>query len=297
MDIVAVYHLSHSSSYTNEFTHKLGHDIRVDEVDKSVHSAQDTSTEVTTGAQENLDSEMPVGRPASSHGMSEKLNLCSDPIPNGNQSDFVPNLDVVSSNTSPDRKLANADNEVGYGGLSSECFYQLPTGESFADSTSSKALQLHDQDSSNIPVGGHFPQNNPSKFFSGYEDINFDDDLFFSDLLAFGSNDLSSGILSTEKDSYTPVLDVPNPDEEGSSAGTSGVTEQKNTSNVGTGCNKQPSQDIVENDDILLSPKADMLPDLNLNHFASSASTHSSHSVSIESLEDSIADARSNKVI
>ncbi|KAG2619317.1 hypothetical protein PVAP13_3NG140935 [Panicum virgatum] len=235
---------------------------------------------------------MPVGRPASSHGMSEKLNLCSDPIPNCNQHDCVPNLDVVSSNTSPDRKLANTDNEVGYGGLSSECFSQLPTGESFADSTSSKALQLHDQDSSNILVGGHFPQNNPSKFFSGYEDINFDDDLFFSDLLAFGSNDLSSGILSTEKDSYTPVLDVPNPDEEGSSAGTSGVTEHRNTSNVGTGCNKQPSQDIVEDDDILLSP---MLPDLNLNHFASTASTHSSHSVSIESLEDSIADARSNK--
>ena len=112
MDIVAVYHLSHSSSYTNEFTHKLGHDIRVDEVDKSVHSAQDTSTEITTGAQENIDSELHVGRPASSHGMSEKLNLCSDPIPNGNQSDFVPNLDVVSSNTSPDRKLANTDNEV-----------------------------------------------------------------------------------------------------------------------------------------------------------------------------------------
>jgi len=285
--------------FANHSTHEVGssssagHDIRFDEVDKSVHSAQDTSTEITTGAQENIDSELRVGRPASSHGMSEKLNLCSDPIPNGNQSDFVPNLDVVSSNTSPDRKLANADNEVGYGGLSSECFYQLPTGESFADSTSSKALQ-HDQGSSNIPVGDHFPQNNPSKFFSGYEDINFDDDLFFSDLLAFGSNDLSSGILSTEKDSYTPVLDVPNP-KEGSSAGTSGVTEQKNTSNVGTGCNKQPSQDIVENDDILLSPKADMLPDLNLNHFASSASTHSSHSVSIESLEDSIADARSNK--
>ena len=111
--------------------------------------------------------------------------------------------------------------------------------------------------------------------------------------MAFGSNDLSSGILSTEKDSYTPVLDVPNP-KEGSSAGTSGVTEQRNTSNVGTGCNKQPSQDIFEDDDILLSP---MLPDLNLNHFASTASTHSSHSVSIESLEDSIADARSNKVI
>jgi uncharacterized protein (DUF427 family) len=40
-----------------------------------------------------------------------------------------------------------------------------------------------------------------------------------------------------------------------------------------------------------------MLPDLNLNHFASTASTHSSHSVSIESLEDSVADARSNKVM
>ncbi|RLM99692.1 uncharacterized protein C2845_PM06G21880 [Panicum miliaceum] len=266
--------------FANHSTHEVGssssagHDIRVDEVDKSVHSAQDTSTEITTGAQENIDSELHVGRLASSHGMSEKLNLCSDTIPNGNQHDFVPNLDVVSSNTSPDRKLADSDNEVGYGGLSSECFSQLPMGENCADSTSIKALHLHDQDSSNIPVGDHFPQNNPSKFFSGYEDINFDDDLFFSDLLAFGSNDLSSGILSTEKDSYTPVLDVPNPDEEGSSAGTSGVTEQRNASNVGTGY---------------------MLPDLNLNHFASTASTHSSHSVSIESLEDSIADARSNK--
>nr|CAB3465262.1 unnamed protein product [Digitaria exilis] len=83
-------------------------------------------------------------------------------------------------------------------------------------------------------------------------------------------------------------------DKEASSAGTSGVIEQKSTSNAGTGSNKQLSGDIDENEAILLSSKT-MLPDLNLNHFGSMASTHSSHSVSIESLEDSIADARSNK--
>ncbi|OEL33565.1 hypothetical protein BAE44_0005418 [Dichanthelium oligosanthes] len=291
--------------FANHSTHEVGssssagHDVHVDEVDGSVYSAQDTSSvEVTTGTQENIDSALHVGRLSSVHRMSEQINLCSDPIPNGsNQHDLIPNLDVVSSNTSPERKLANSDNEVGHGGLSSdECFSQLPMGENCADSISGKAPQLHGQDSSNVPVRNWFPQNSSSKFFSGYEDINFDDDLFFSDLLAFTSNDqVSSGIRSTEKDSFTPALDVPGPHKEGSSAGTSGDKEQKNASNVGTDCNKQPCGDVVDNDDILLSPKTDMLPDLNLNHFASMASTHSSHSVSIESLEDSIADARSNK--
>ncbi|KAF8765649.1 hypothetical protein HU200_008142 [Digitaria exilis] len=288
--------------FANNSTHEVGssssagHDIYADEVDGSVLSAQGTScVEVTTGTQENIDSELHAGRLTSIHEMNEQLNLCSDLIPNGNHRDLLPNLDVVSSNSSPERKLANSDNEAGFGVLPSECSSQLPTGENCSDSISSKAPQLHDQDSSNNPVGDCFAQNNSLKFLSGYEDINFEDDLFFSDLLGFSSNhQVSSGILSDEKDSFTPVFDVPSPDKEASSAGTSGVIEQKSTSNAGTGSNKQLSGDIDENEAILLSSKT-MLPDLNLNHFGSMASTHSSHSVSIESLEDSIADARSNK--
>jgi hypothetical protein len=253
--------------------------------------------EVTTGTQENVDSELHEGRLTSVHGISGELNQYSDPIPNGNQHDLIPNIDAVSSNTRPERNLANSDTEVGYGVLSSACFPQLSTGANCGDNISSEAPQLHDQDSSNNPVGDCFAQNNSLKIFSGYEDINFDDDLFFSDLLAFSSNDqISSGILITEKDTFSPMLDVPSPNKEGSSTGSFGV-EQKNTSNSGTDCNKQLSGDILENDDILLSSNTDMLPDLNLDHFASTASTHSSHSVSIECLEVSIADARSNKVM
>lgn len=222
--------------------------------------------EVKTGKQENINNEY-VGRLASIEGVSEQLNLHSDPIPNGVQHDLIPNLDVLLSNTNPEKKLANTDNEVGYGGLSSECFSQPLTGEDGGDII---VPQSHDQDPNKmIPIGDYFPQNNSMEFFSGYEDINFDDDL-----LRLGSNDqISSGILGTENDSFAPVLDVPGQDKEESKAGTSEFIEH-DTSNV-----------------------ADMLPDLNLNHFASTASTHSSHSVSIESLEDSVADARSNKVM
>lgn len=179
---------------------------------------------------------------------------------------MLPNLDVLSSNTDPEKTLANTDNEVGYSGLFSECFSQPPTGE---DGGNIIAPQPCDQDPNGmIPVGDYFPQNSSMEFFSGYEDKNFDDGL-----LPIGSNDqISFRILGTEKDPFAPVLDVPGRDKEESSTETSGFIESSN--NV-----------------------ADMLPDLNLNHFTSTASTHSNHSVSIESLEDSVADARSNKVM
>ena len=57
------------------------------------------------------------------------------------------------------------------------------------------------------------------------------------------------------------------------------------------------SEDRVEHGDTFLSSSSELIPDLNSNHFASMASTHSSHSVSIESLEDSIADAKNKKVL
>lgn len=221
--------------------------------------------DVKTGKQENINNTY-VGRFASIEGVNEQLNLHSYPIPNGGQHDLLPNLDVLSSNTDPEKTLANTDNEVGYSGLFSECFSQPPTGE---DGGNIIAPQPCDQDPNGmIPVGDYFPQNSSMEFFSGYEDKNFDDGL-----LPIGSNDqISFRILGTEKDPFAPVLDVPGRDKEESSTETSGFIESSN--NV-----------------------ADMLPDLNLNHFTSTASTHSNHSVSIESLEDSVADARSNKVM
>jgi len=258
--------------FANRSTHEVGssscagHEIHIDEIDVSVHPAQHTSSgEAKTGKQENINNEC-VGRLASVEGVSEQLNLHSDPIPNGSQHDLIPNLDVLSSNTNPEKMLANIYNEVGYSGLSSECFSQQLTGKHGGDII---APQSHDQDPNKmLPVGDYFSQNSSMEFFSGYEDMHFD-----GDLLPPGSNDkVSSGILGTEKDSFVPVLDVPGRNKEESPAGTSGFIEQKDTSNV-----------------------TNMLPDLNLYHLASTASTHSSHSVSIESLEDSVADARSNK--
>ncbi|XP_035817275.1 uncharacterized protein [Zea mays] len=239
-------------------------DICINEIDASVYSVQYTSYgDVKTGKQENINNTY-VGRLASIEGVNEQLNLHSYPIPNGGQHDLLPNLDVLSSNTDPEKTLANTDNEVGYSGLFSECFSQPPTGE---DGGNIIAPQPCDQDPNGmIPVGDYFPQNSSMEFFSGYEDYNFDDGL-----LPIGSNDqISFRILGTEKDPFAPVLDVPGRDKEESSTETSGFIESSN--NV-----------------------ADMLPDLNLNHFTSTASTHSNHSVSIESLEDSVADARSNK--
>ncbi|AQK93792.1 hypothetical protein ZEAMMB73_Zm00001d010292 [Zea mays] len=258
--------------FGNHSTHEVGssssvwRDICINEIDASVYSVQYTSYgDVKTGKQENINNTY-VGRLASIEGVNEQLNLHSYPIPNGGQHDLLPNLDVLSSNTDPEKTLANTDNEVGYSGLFSECFSQPPTGE---DGGNIIAPQPCDQDPNGmIPVGDYFPQNSSMEFFSGYEDYNFDDGL-----LPIGSNDqISFRILGTEKDPFAPVLDVPGRDKEESSTETSGFIESSN--NV-----------------------ADMLPDLNLNHFTSTASTHSNHSVSIESLEDSVADARSNKLM
>uniref|UniRef100_A0A0A9D938 CUE domain-containing protein n=1 Tax=Arundo donax TaxID=35708 RepID=A0A0A9D938_ARUDO len=269
-----------------------GHEMRVNEVDGSFRSGQHTSSvEVKTGTRENVDDKLYVGRLTSILGMNEvneQLNLPSCPMPNGNRHDLICDLDARYSYHSSERKLANSDNEVGY--ISNECFSQSRTGEMDGGSITVKAPQPHEQDSNNIiPLGDCSPQNNSSKKFSGYSDIN---DGFESFLLALASdNEVSSAILSAKKGAFALVVNVPCPDTEGSS----GVVEQENTNNSGPDYDKQPSGDLTENGDILLSSKTDMLPDLNLNHFSSTASSHSSHSASIESLEDSIVDARSNK--
>ncbi|KAL6634788.1 hypothetical protein ACP70R_027459 [Stipagrostis hirtigluma subsp. patula] len=282
--------------FDNHSTHEVGsssagHDMLVDDVDGSVHSAQHSSSrEGKTGTQEDVESELHMGRHASTQGMNEQLNLPSYPIQNDNQQNLIHELHAGYSNPSSEGKLAPTDNEVGYGGyLSNECFSQSSADEKGGDSISIKAPEIHEQNC--------IPQNNSLKLFGGYTDLNDVDDSVLSFLLfPSPNNDASPGILSAEKDAFPPILNVLIPDTQGSSVGTSEVTEQKNSSNADTGSDyKQPSENVAENSDILLSSKTDMLPDLNLNHFASTASTHSSHSVSIESLEDSVVDARSIK--
>jgi hypothetical protein len=261
-----------------------GHDTHVDEADGSIHSALHTSSvEVKTGTRENVDSKLYI----------EDLKMRFQP-------DHVPIFDVVDANLSSKRELANSDNEARYGGyLSSECFSLSSVGAKGGDSMSIKAPQPCKQDADNIITAMDcIPQNNSFKSLNGYVDLNDGEDSFLSELLAVAfNNEVFSGTLSNEKDALVPLPDVPMPDIKGSSVGFGNFKEQKATSSTDTGYNEQPSGDVVEDGGILLSSKADILPDLNLNHFASMASTHSSHSVSMESLEDSIADARSNKVL
>lgn len=257
-----------------------GHDTRVDEADGSVHSAHHASSvDVETGTQENMDSESFVGAFAQMWSVD----------------DIVPCIDSVLADLSAKRELPNSDKEGGY--FSSKCFSPSSIGTNDGVRISIKAPQLYKQNSDNI-VKDCIPENNSLKSFSGYVDLNDGGNSFFSDLLAVSSyNEVSSGTLSNEKDALASLPDVPTPDTEGSSIGLSGLKEQKDTTNTDTVYNGQPSGDVVEDGDILSSSKTDMLPDLNLNHFASTSSIHSSHTVSIESLEDSIADARSNKVL
>ncbi|KAL6909955.1 hypothetical protein ACP4OV_001213 [Aristida adscensionis] len=273
-----------------------GYDIRADEVDGSVHSAHISSVEVKTGTQENIDSEVYAGTFVSIQEMNKQQNVNLNPIPNDNKHDLIPEFSA-RSHSSYQRKLGTSDSEVGFGGyLSSERFFQSLLGEKSDHSITVKAPQPHEPDSKNIiSTGDCIPQNSSLEFFNGFEDSIGDVSLLSTLLAMAPTNNASSGILNAEKDVFPPVLDVPSPDAEGSTVGTSGVTEEINTTNVDTVHNKQLSQDVVENGDIILSSKMDMLPDLNLDHFSSTASTHSSHSVSIESLEDSIVDARSRK--
>ncbi|TVU19345.1 hypothetical protein EJB05_35489 [Eragrostis curvula] len=245
----------------------------VDEVAGSVHSAHHTSSaEVENGAPEADTRESYVG------GLTQMSS----------EHDHVPNFDALYENFSSKRELANSDNEAGY-------LSQSSIGAKGGDNININAQQLYEKDSNNIiPVRDCIPEDDSLKLFS-YVDINDGDDSFLAELLAVASdNEASSGTVSKEKHASAPVL-ILRPDTEGSSVGFCEFNEQKDTSSAGTGYNEHTSGDVVENGDILLSSKTDVLPDLNLNHFASTASTHSSHSVSIESLEDSIADAKSNK--
>ncbi|KAM0902273.1 hypothetical protein ACQ4PT_019335 [Festuca glaucescens] len=109
------------------------------------------------------------------------------------------------------------------------------------------------------------------------------------------NSEVSPELLCTEKDAFASALDFPIPDIRESFVGSSAVLVQKDENSANIDYNTQQSGDIIEHGDTFLSSQSDLIPDLNSNHFVSMASTHSSQSVSIESLEDSIADAKNKK--
>jgi hypothetical protein len=157
-----------------------GHDTHVDEADGSIHSSLHTSSvEVKTGTRENVDNKLYI----------EDLKMWFQP-------DHVPIFDVVNANLSSKRKLANSDNEAGYGGyLSSECFSPSSVGAKGGDSMSIKAPQPCKQDADNIiTVMDCIPQNNSFKSLNGYVDLNDGEESFLSELLAVAfNNEVFSG--------------------------------------------------------------------------------------------------------
>uniref|UniRef100_A0A452Z3I0 Uncharacterized protein n=1 Tax=Aegilops tauschii subsp. strangulata TaxID=200361 RepID=A0A452Z3I0_AEGTS len=160
---------------------------------------------------------------------------------------------------------------VGNGGsLSSEYIVQSLMRKNGSDSINLNVAQVQEQDFDiTVPVGDCISQDNPLKLPCYHADV----DNSFCSKTSTGVPDsvVSPKFLSTEKDTLAPALDFPIPDTQESFVGSGG------------------------HGDTFLSSSSELIPDLNSNHFASMASTHSSHSVSIESLEDSIADAKNKK--
>ncbi|KAM3410470.1 hypothetical protein ACQJBY_002590 [Aegilops geniculata] len=192
-------------------------------------------------------------------------------------------------------KLCYSDhsaNQVGNGGsLSSEYIVQSLMRENGNDSINLNVAQVQEQDFDiTVPVGDCISQDNPLKLPCYHADV----DNSFCSKTSTGVPDsvVSPKFLSTEKDTLAPALDFPIPDTQESFVGSGGVLVHMDNNCAGIDYN---SEDRVEHGDTFLSSSSELIPDLNSNHFASMASTHSSHSVSIESLEDSIADAKNKK--
>uniref|UniRef100_A0A0E0B8V8 CUE domain-containing protein n=1 Tax=Oryza glumipatula TaxID=40148 RepID=A0A0E0B8V8_9ORYZ len=156
---------------------------------------------------------------------------------------------------------------VGHDGhLLSEYLDAILNGESGNSSTQPNVAYVHKQDSDNpIPADGCVTKDNSITLPLDYVDIN-DVNYSLKSSAGVSNSEDSFGTCGTYQ--FAHVLNIPIPDTRKSSKGLGG---EQDTNSIG---------------------KADLLPDLNLNHLATIASTHS---VSIESLDDSISDAKSNK--
>uniref|UniRef100_A0A452Z3K1 Uncharacterized protein n=1 Tax=Aegilops tauschii subsp. strangulata TaxID=200361 RepID=A0A452Z3K1_AEGTS len=256
---------------------KSGSDIHVDEANGNVDSA------ITTDMQENVVGELDVT--SSLQLMNGQLDFpsCSVPALNDKQCDLAVQ-DFLNA--------YHSANQVGNGGsLSSEYIVQSLMRKNGSDSINLNVAQVQEQDFDiTVPVGDCISQDNPLKLPCYHADV----DNSFCSKTSTGVPDsvVSPKFLSTEKDTLAPALDFPIPDTQESFVGSGGVLVHMDNNCADVDYN---SEDRVEHGDTFLSSSSELIPDLNSNHFASMASTHSSHSVSIESLEDSIADAKNKK--
>ena len=251
--------------YANELTVQSGYNMR-DESNGSVDSARFTSsTEVITAMQENAVDGLGVSYSAPEHND----NLHDSTLEDHLKSFYTNNLD-------------HSDNPVGNGGpLSSDYIVQSPMRKKGNDSINLNVAQAQERDF-DIAISGDdcVSQYSSSKTSAPVP-----------------NSEVSPKFVSIEKDAFASALDFPIPDIRESFVGSVGVLVQKDKNSADIDYNTQQSGHRIEHGDTFLTSESDLIPDLNSNHFASMASTHSSHSVSIESLEDSIADAKSKKVL
>ncbi|KQK06287.1 uncharacterized protein LOC100838996 [Brachypodium distachyon] len=264
-----------------------GPDARVNEANGSVDSAQvPSSTGIITDMQEIVLGELDVTPPYKM--MSEQLHFPSHHVLELNDEKNALIMDELLFKFPSENNLVHSDNPIGY-------IVQSPMVTSRNDSINLNAAQVQEQDSDiKIPVGDCVPQDySLKKFHSDCADI--DSSIWLKIRGGVSNSEASPEIPSIEKDDFAPVLDFSVPYIGESSVGAGGVLEQKDTNYAGIDYNKQHTEDRVEHGDTFLSSKTNLLPDLNLNPVASMASTHSSHSISIKSLKDSIVDAKNKK--
>lgn len=265
-----------------------GYNVR-DEANGSVDSARCTSsTEIITDMQENVVGEIDVT--PSFQVMSKQLDLpfYSALELNDKPRDLTLEDHLESCYTS---NLDHSDSGVGNGGsLSSEYIVQPLMRKNGNDSIDLNVAQVQEQDLDiAVPAGDYISLDSSLKFPCNYLEVGYNTSA------PVPNSEFSPELLSIEKDAFASALDFPIPDIRESFIGSSALLVQKDENSANIDYNTQQSGDIIEHGDTFLSSQSDLIPDLNSNHFVSMASTHSSQSVSIESLEDSIADAKNKK--
>uniref|UniRef100_A0ACD5U469 Uncharacterized protein n=1 Tax=Avena sativa TaxID=4498 RepID=A0ACD5U469_AVESA len=183
--------------------------------------------------------------------------------------------------------LDHSDNQAGKGrSLSSGYIIQPLMGKNGNGSIDLNVAQIQEQDFDiAIPVGDYISEDISLKFPCNYLEVSSKT----SDLVP--NIEVSPKLLNIENDALAPALDLPITDIRESFVVSSALLVQKDENNADIDYNTQQSGHMIEHGDI------DLIPDLNSNHSVSMASTHShsSQSASIESLEDSIADAKNKK--
>jgi hypothetical protein len=274
------------SCYTSNLDHSdnqagssssAGYTVR-DEANGSVDSARCTSSKETI-------TDMQKKKTPAFHVTREHIEFpfYSAPELNDKLCDLTLEDHLKSCYTS---NLDHSDNHAGKGrSLSSGYIIQPLMGKNGNGSIDLNVAQIQEQDFDiAIPVGDYISEDISLKFPCNYLEVSSKT----SDLVP--NIEVSPKLLNIENDALAPALDLPITDIRESFVVSSALLVQKDENNTDIDYNTQQSGHMIEHGDI------DLIPDLNSNHSVSMASTHSSQSASIESLEDSIADAKNKKV-